>query len=257
MMGMRRWIQRNLFLVFLACPILAFAGETLNLAVANSTCTAIKQVGEQFAQQHTDIAINYICKSSGRLAKGLNGETIQADIYISANKKWMDFMLDHDLVDADHVTSPWGNELVVAAPASSTLHMNAWKDLAEEEIRVMLLGDPGTAPFGRYAKEALQHTGLWDSVRIKVVTKKHITLLAETLAQADPGTVGILFKSNVTDEHRVLHSVDASWHSPIRYFIGPVGNASERPLVMDFLTFIQSTESREIFRANGFKLDAE
>jgi molybdate transport system substrate-binding protein len=254
---MRRWIQRNLFLVFLACPILAYGGETLTLAVANSTCTAIKQVGEQFTQQHTNITLNYICKSSGRLAKGLNGEAIQADIYISANKKWIDFMLDHDLVDPDHVTSPWGNELVVAAPASSTLHMNVWEDLAGEDIRIVLLGDPGTAPFGRYAKEALQHTGLWDRVRIKVITKKHITLLAEILAEADPDTVGILFKSNVTDEHKVLYSVDASWHSPIRYFLGPVGNAAERPVVKDFLAYIQSTESSEIFRANGFKVDAE
>ena len=239
----------------LALPTVSFSAE-LNLAVANSTCTAIRQVGEKY-EQRTGIHINYVCKSSGRLAKGLNGKTIQADIYISANKKWMNYMIEHGLVDASHVTTPWGNELVVAAPASSPLQMESWQDLAGADIKTILLGDPGTAPFGRYAKEALQHTGLWDSVRIRVVTKKHITLLAETLANADPDTVGILFKSNITEEHKVLFLVDASWHSPIRYFMGPVGNAAENPAVLDLLTFIQEQESSEIFRASGFKVDVE
>ena len=244
-----------LLLLSLLLPKLSFSAE-INLAAANSTCKAIRQIGDSY-KQRTGININYICKSSGRLAKGLNGNTIQADAYISANKKWMDYMIKHGLMDASHVTSPWGNELVVAVPASSPIKMKSWQDLAGADIKTILLGDPGTAPFGRYAKEALQHTGLWNDVRIKVVTKKHITLLAETLANSGPNTVGILFKSNTTDKLRVLFPVDATWHSPIRYFMGPVGNAVENPVVMDLLTYMQEQESREIFRASGFKLDAE
>jgi len=244
-----------LSLLSVVLPTVSFSAE-LNLAAANSTCTAIRQVGEKY-EQHTGIHINYICKSSGRLAKGLNGKTIQADIYISANNKWMNYMVERGLVDASHVTIPLGNELVVAAPASSPLQMNSWQDLTDADIKTILLGDPSTAPFGRYAKEALQHTGLWDSVRIRVVTKKHITLLAETLANADPNTVGILFKSNLTDEHKVLFLVDTSWHSPIQYFMGPVENAAENPAVLDLLTYIQGEESGEIFRASGFKVGVE
>ncbi|MDX1334795.1 MAG: molybdate ABC transporter substrate-binding protein [Gammaproteobacteria bacterium] len=231
------------------------SAEQLNLAVANSTCTAIKQIGEQYTQQHPDITLNYICKSSGRLAKGLNGETIKAEIYISANKKWMDYMLEHGLIDPGHVSSPWGNELVVAAPATSPLQLEDWQELINDDVKTILLGDPGTAPFGRYAKESLQHTGLWDSVRIKVVTKKHITLLAETLAQSDDSTVGILFKTNVTDEHKVLCAIDDSWHSPIRYFMGPVGSAANNPVVMDLLSYIQGEDGSKIFQAAGFKVE--
>ena len=82
-------------------------------------------------------------------------------------------------------------------------------------------------------------------------------MLAETLADADPGTVGILFKSNVTAEHKVLYPVDSSWHAPIRYFIGPVGSAAENAVVMDLLAFVQGEESSEIFRAAGFKVNVQ
>jgi molybdate transport system substrate-binding protein len=236
--------------------LLASSAETINLAVANSTCTAIKQVGERYANR-TGIAINYICKSSGRLAKGLNGNTIQADVYISANRKWMDYMIEHDLIDSRHVASPWGNELVVAAPAPSGLEMKDWQALAGEDIATILIGDPGTAPFGRYAKEALEYTGLWDKVRIKIVTKKHITLLADTLAESDVSTIGILFMSNITDQHKLLFPVDASWHSPIRYFMAPLGNAADRSEVVSLLEYVQGSESREIFRASGFRVNPD
>jgi molybdate transport system substrate-binding protein len=236
--------------------LLASCSETINLAVANSTCTAIKQVGDEYSKR-TGIVINYICKSSGRLAKGLNGNTIKADIYVSANRKWMDYMIGNNLIDERNVSSPWGNELVVAAPATSHLELKEWGELADADIQTILIGDPGTAPFGRYAKEALLHTGLWDKVRIKIVTKKHITLLADTLADSDINTVGILFKSNTTQKHKLLFQVDTAWHSPIRYFIGPLIDSVNRAEVTDLLEYLQGSESVEVFRLAGFKTNLD
>jgi len=255
-MRVYRYFQAMLCLVFLSFPFQPSLAETLNLAVANSTCKAIKQVGQMYTKE-TGVNIDYLCKSSGRLAKGLNGNTVQADIYISANKKWMDFMIEHGLIDAGHVISPWGNKLVVAVPASSSLHMEDWQGLVGEDVKTILLGDPGTAPFGRYAKEALKHTGLWSEVREKVVTKKHITLLAETLAESDANTVGILFVSNVSDKLKIIYPVDESWHSPIYYFMGPVGSATEKPEAMDFISFIQGEKSMAIFSNSGFRINKE
>lgn len=227
------------------------SASEINLAVANSTCKATKKVGALFSQQR-NVQISYFCKSSGRLAKGLNGGSIAADIYISANRKWMDFMLDKKLVATEQVSSTWGNQLVVATRADNDLKFSQWNDLNTDVITTILIGDPSTAPFGRYTKEALQSTGLWKSVRNKIQTKKHITLLADILAVSDSRTVGILFLSNLTDKHRVLYSIDKSWHSPIRYYMAPVNMASDKKSVMEFIDFIQGPEAQEIFRKEGF-----
>lgn len=245
--------------IFLSSILVFFPGipvyaEELNLAVANSTCNAIKRVGSLFEKQH-QIRINYICKSSGRLAKGLHGGSINADIYISANRKWMDYMLDNKLVIPDQVSSTWGNQLVVATRKDSELKINQWDELALEKVGTILIGDPGTAPFGRYAKEALQSTGLWSRIRNKIETKKHITLLADTLAESDKDTIGILFFSNTTDKLRTIYLVDASWHSPIRYFMAPVRTTAVKKQVAALLEFIQNSSAQEIFLEEGFLLN--
>ncbi|MFK5892390.1 MAG: molybdate ABC transporter substrate-binding protein, partial [Pseudomonadota bacterium] len=200
------------------------AGE-LTLAVANSACKTVKKVGKLYTQQH-DLKINYICKSSGRLAKGLRGGAITADLYISANRTWMDYMLKYNLVLKQNISSPWGNKLVIAANKNSPLEINDLSELATDKVKAILIGDPSTAPFGRYAKEALQKTNLWGKVKTKIITKKHITLLADTLAVADGTTVGILFLSNTTNKHKILYSIEKSKHSPIRYYFSQLNSAT-------------------------------
>lgn len=244
------------FLVYLISFLLlsesALANEKpITLAVANSTCVAIKEVASHF-EQVGGTAADFICKSSGRLAKGLKGQAITADIYISASKKWMDFMLANEMVRQDDVISPWGNKLVVATPSTSGIELTSWNRLTSDEVSKILIGDPGTAPFGRYAKQALKNTGLWEKVKHKIETKKNITLLANSLTEADSSTVGILFVSNTQDSHRIVFRVEGSWHEPIRYYAAPLKGAASNPQVTEMMKFLQSDKAMGIFTNSGF-----
>ena len=244
------------FLVSVIFPTGWIHASTLNLAAANSTCSAIKEVGKLF-EKRSNTTINYICKSSGRLAKGLNGNTIKADIYISANRKWMDYMINNGMVTSENVISPWGNELVVATRKNSPLKISEWTELTSNKVKTILIGDPGTAPFGRYAKQAMQFTKIWEKVKKKIETKKHITLLAETLANSEASTVGILFASNINDRHKKIYSVNVLWHPPIKYYMAPVKNAVKNKKATALLDFIQGNEAQEIFRAAKFKTNQQ
>jgi len=226
------------------------AGE-LQLALANSTCAAMQRVGDLYRASH-NVELNYTCKSSGLLAKGLNGGALHADIYLSANRRWMDFVVDHGLVSLDRVSSPWGNTLVVATPETGGIQQLDWEDLASDEVGTILIGDPSTAPFGRHAKEALKASGLWERVRGKIETRKNIELLAEALGESGPGTVGILFKTNLTQRLRPLLTVDKRLHKPIRYYLVPLKSAQGKPAVTDFLDFMHSAEVQAIFESEGY-----
>lgn len=228
----------------------AHAGE-LKLALANSTCAAMKQVGALYRESHS-VELIYTCKSSGLLAKGLSGGALGADIYVSANRKWMDFVIKNDLVDADQVSSPWGNALVVAAPVTGGMQQLSWQELASDRVKTILIGDPSTAPFGRHAKEALAASGLWQHVRGKIETRKNIELLAEALGDSGPATVGILFKTNLTDRLQQLHTVDKSLHKPIRYFVAPLKVSQGKPEAADFLAFMHSPAAGAIFESEGY-----
>jgi len=251
----RFWLSISLS-VFIATAFLqlARAGE-LTLALANSTCDAMTRVEALYRASHP-VNFTHQCKSSGLLAKGMRGGALNADIFVSADREWMDFAVENGLVDPERVTSPWGNALVVATPKSSPMQRLDWEELASDKVTVILIGDPSTAPFGRYAKEALEASGLWDRVKDKIQTRKNIELLADSLGTSSPGTVGILFKTNLTDQLRPLHTVKKSLHQPIRYYMAPLKTSAGNVEVAAFLEFMQSKAAKDIFQAEGFDVRA-
>ncbi|MFP5505534.1 MAG: molybdate ABC transporter substrate-binding protein [Gammaproteobacteria bacterium] len=254
--GMRHGFLSSL----LAAGTLCLAGlaplqaAELTLALANSTCPVMNKVIEAYRTRSND-RFTLICKSSGLLAKGLHGGALHADIFLSADREWMDFAMEKGLVAANRVTSPWSNVLIVAVPKASPIQRLDWNALATDRVGVLLIGDPSNAPFGRHAKEALEAAGLWDKVRHKIETRKNIELLGESLAAAGPSTVGILFRTNLSDRLRPLFTVNPALHAPIHYAVAPLKASAERPEVAAFLEFLHGKTARDIFRADGFSVN--
>ncbi len=166
-------------------------------------------------------------------------------------------MVKGGLIAADKVVRPWSNHLVISAPVGSPVKLAEWNDLTTDTIKTILIGDPGTAPFGRYTKQAMQRTGIWEQVKQKITTKKNITLLAETLARSDDHTVGILFPTNLTEQLRTLYQVDPSWHSAIHYYMAPVGPSADNAAVIELFNYIHSDSGNEIFKTAGFDLSPQ
>lgn len=239
--------------ILLLCAFQTVQAAALNLAVADSTCDAMKKVGELYNAK-SPVQFNFICKSSGLLAKGMRGGALNADIFVSADREWMDFAIEHGLVAPEQVVSPWGNTLVVASAKGSPLRFTGWQDLASDKVTTILIGDPGTAPFGRYAKQALETSGIWERVKHKIETRKNISLLAESLAGANATTVGILFKTHLNGELRAVFAVDKAWHPPIRYYMAPLKASAGQSEVAHFLKFTRGTGARAVFKAEGFDL---
>ena len=250
--------MRTVFIALVLCSTHSNAQE-LVIAAANSTCNAIRILGNEFMQDYGQdhLEIVYICKSSGRLAKGLQGKAITADVYISANSAWMNYMVEKGLVDLRNISAPWSNLLVVASSSESDMELESLDDLQSSKVREVLIGDPSTAPFGRYSKEALAQIGIWSQIRPKIVTQKNISLLSARLADSSSDTVGILFKSNVTERHRILFTIDPSLHSPVIYNVATVENSGERPLTQAFISFIHSDKGKTIFKQQGFDVRDE
>jgi len=251
----RFWLSVTLSL-FIATAFLqlARAGE-LTLALANSTCDTMNKVENVYRASHP-VRFTQLCKSSGLLAKGLHGGALKADIFVSADREWMDFAVENGLVAPDRVISPWGNALVVAVPKNSPIHRLDWQELASDKVTVILIGDPSNAPFGRHTKEALEASGLWDRVKDKIQTRKNMELLADSLATSSPGTVGILFTTGLTDQVRQLITVKKSLHQPIRYYIAPLNTSAGNAEVTAFLRFMQGKAVKDIFQAEGFDVSA-
>lgn len=242
-----------IWILCLMIPIRSTHAEELKLAIANSTCAAMQRAAALFRNTRP-VDFNFTCKSSGMLAKGLRGGSLSADLFVSANKEWMDDLVAEGLVNPNQVSSPWGNLLVVAVPRGSPLTVRRLEDLTAKPVNRILIGDPSLAPFGRHAKDALERASLWTALKTKIETRKNVELLAEALASADENTVGILLRSNLEPSIKPLFTIDPALASPIRYYLAPLKSRDPPEALKAFLDFLRTPPAREIFLSERFEL---
>jgi len=230
----------------------AYAEEKkLTIAIANSLCGPMGEIGTEFAR-HSGIDTKLICKSSGRLAKGLAGRAIQADFFISANRKWMEFTVHRGLAERSQVVDLWSNSLVVAALKHSPVSLENLEDLLRGTVRHLIIGDPGTTPFGRYTKQALINARVWSGIKRKIRTKRHVTLAMEWLMRSNPDTVAIVYYTNLASDARVVLKIPDHLHDPIRYFGVPLASSQQIQATRTLAEFLRSPRADAIFSRWGF-----
>lgn len=235
-------------LFFIATPVL---GAELHLALADSTCTAMKKSGDMFTRR-TNIDLTYTCKSSGLLAKGIQAGVIKADFFLSANKKWMDHLVNAGFIDPSKVETLLANELVVVSNPSSSFTMSRLEDLKSPEVKTIIIGTPDKAPFGRYAKQALEKAGLWQDILPKITSRKNISLAIETLEEKQDGLFGVLYRTGLKETLRLQLTIPETLHDPIRYYSGALNASVAKEGVSEFLSFLKEDEFQKIFSAAGF-----
>lgn len=113
--------------------------------------------------------------SSSTLARQIEAGA-PADLFISADQKWMDYAVDKKAIDTASRQTLLGNSLVVVAPKASeqkdfTIDSKTnWTSLLNGGR--LAVGDPEHVPAGIYAKEALQKLGAWDTLSPKLAPGK-------------------------------------------------------------------------------------
>lgn len=136
----------------------AMAQDVLVLAAA-STKNAVEKLAAQFKAK-TGNSVTSSFAASSALAKQIeNGAP--ADIFISADLDWMDYLQKRDLIKTDSRVNLLGNELVAVVPKGSTLKPDLSKGgkLADQLGDGRLAtGDPSNVPVGKYAKAAYRRT---------------------------------------------------------------------------------------------------
>src|SRR6266568_2850115 len=144
---MVRHIARLLFITallgFYAAPVPA--GE-INLAIAASLREVINEMADGFTRQHPGVRFVKNYGASGSLARQIeNGAP--ADIYISDNSEWMEYLISRKLVDSASIGTFTYNTLVFAGAADRKVA--TMQDLLK--LEKIAIGSPKSVPAGEYA----------------------------------------------------------------------------------------------------------
>lgn len=241
-------------LLFAAAPLAAQAAGVTVFAAA-SLSDAMKQAGEAYKAKGGE-APTFSFAASSALAKQIEASSGGADIFISADRDWMDYLDNKGLIAHDTRKDLLGNHLVLIAPAGLDIkvkiapHFDLKSVLGNGKLAV---ADPASVPAGKYAKASLTALGAWDGVASQLAPAENVRVALAYVARGE-APLGIVYTTDAMAEPKV-HVVgmfpDAS-HAPIVYPIALTKDA--KPDAKAFLAFLESAEAAAIFRKAGFEI---
>jgi molybdate transport system substrate-binding protein len=225
---------------------------TLLVFAAASLADALEEADRAFgAVSHISVKTSYAASSV--LAKQIEAGA-HADIFLSADREWMDYLQTRHLLREGTRVELLGNSLVLIAPADSPVQLT----IAPEFPLVQALNggrlasaDPDSVPAGMYARAALTHFGVWGAVEPHLARAENVRAALAFVARGE-SPLGIVYGTDARAEKRVrvVGVFPQDSHPPIVYPVAATQQA--QPQAARYLEFLQGEAAREIFSRYGF-----
>lgn len=244
------YARKMMLLLALSISMDAQAADVTVYAAA-SLSNAIKDISADWKAVHKHGEVRSSFVASSTLAKQIEAGA-PADIFVSADLTWMDYLQQRNLIDKASRRSLLGNALVLIAPAGKPLTLNVQKGIALPEFKGRLcMGEPGSVPAGIYGKQALQSLGWWSGVERRVVATEDVRTALAFVERAEC-YLGIVYETDARISRKVaiVGRFPAGSHEPLVYPIAllPKASASAR----DFFNYLQSPDASVVFQRYGF-----
>ncbi len=235
----------------------AAADEYIIVFAAASTTNAITEIVDFYGTQGLG-RIKTSFASSSTLAKQIQSGA-PADIYLSANKKWMDFLEKKGMIQEKSRFDLLSNRIALIVPLESPFKTISIKKGLEISSFLgddgrMAIGDPDHVPAGIYGKQALESLGLWNQVKDRLAPMKDVRA-ALVLVERSESPLGLVYTTDaaISRKVRIIGTFPPESHSPIVYPAALMSGGNKKAGTA-FLEYLKTPEARSIFMKFGFEV---
>ena len=242
-----------LFAVLAGAPQPAAAQDALTIFAAASLKNALDDTDAAFTKA-TGIKVTASYEASSALAKQIEAGA-PADIFISADLRWMDYAAGKNLIEPDTRYSLLGNKLVLIAPKESKLDnvaigqgFDIAKLVGDGRIAV---ADVKAVPAGLYAKAALEKLGAWATAEPKLAQAENVRATLAFVARGET-PLGIVYETDAKIEPKVkvVGVFPDDSYPPVTYPVAATSPA--KPAATRYLQFLRGAAAKAIFEKYGF-----
>lgn len=242
--------MRHLAMLALICAV-ASAADTVTVFAAASTTNAVSELAKAY-EARTGVRIVTSFAAASTLAKQIeNGAP--ADIFISADLKWMDYLVERKQIDTGSRIDLLGNVLVVIAPAGKGFPFTVAMGFAAETAFAgrMAMGDPTNVPIGIYAKEAFTNLGWWSWLEKRLAPTADVRASLK-LVESGEVDCGVVYATDAKTSQKleVIATVPGDLHKPARYPFAATANAG--PAARALLAYLTGPEAKPVYERYGF-----
>ena len=225
--------------------VVILAAASLKNALDDASAAWTKQTGKA-------TRISYA--ASSQLAKQIEAG-IPADLFISADVPWVDYVAERKLIKPASRFDFLGNEIVLIAGKDSKIDLKIDKGFA---LRAALgegrlaMGNIDAVPAGKYGKASLEALGVWPSVADRVAQAENVRM-AMTLVSRGEAPLGIVYRTDAAADPKVkiVGAFPASSHPPIVYPMALLAS-STNPDAEAFVAYLKSPAAMPFFEKQGF-----
>ena len=197
--------------------------------------------------------------SSGSLARQIDLGA-PASIFISANRRWIDWLIKKKRVQENSVSEYISNRLVLARHDSARhISGKSPKDIFSSlnpKDRIGI-GDPGHVPLGKYTKLSLKKIGLWDHYRARF-TPMPSALATTRLLDLAAVPMAMIYKSDGLKRKniKIIYQFSEKEKGRARYWIATI-KSDKTPRGQALIDYLYSKDVMKSWQENGFMLSLD
>lgn len=242
------------FSMFLGITMLFFATPSFSseiiVSAASDLTGALREIADAYENESGNrVVINF--GSSGILAQQIEGGA-PVDIYFSANKRYIDNLENKGLVIPETKMVYAVGRIVLAVPKGAS-RLDSVKDLTKQGIKRIAIANPGHAPYGMAAKEAMEKTKVWDMVKERIVFGENIRQTMQYLETGDVDAA-VLAYALVVNSGINYSLIPQELHTPIEQSMAVIKGRENTRIATEFAKCVNSPVGRRILEKYGFEV---
>jgi molybdate transport system substrate-binding protein len=224
---------------------------TITVSAAVSLTDALTAATQEYTRGGGG-TVRFNFAASNVLARQIvNGAPV--DVFISADAAQMDMVARAGLLRDGSRINLLTNQLAVVVPNDRQRTFTSITDLTGQEYRRIAIGDPEAVPAGVYAKQYLQHEGLWTAVESRLVPSVSVraALVAVESGAAD---AAIVYRTDARLSTRasIAWLVPADRGPKVVYPAAIVRTSTQPAESQRFIDFLRSAAAASVFERFGF-----
>jgi molybdate transport system substrate-binding protein len=230
--------------------VAAYAEDKITVYAAASLSNALSEVSAHYQAAK----VVHAFAASSALAKQIDNGAA-ADIFISADNKWMDYLADKKRINHASRKDLLANQLVLIAPKNRgfEVRLDPSFDLPQAFSGKLCTGDIDAVPAGIYAKQALSYLNWWPSIKNRIVGAQDVRA-ALVFVERGECAAGIVYATDakISSKVELVATFPEASHLPIVYPAALVNGSQNNKLASDYLLYLQSAPALAIFKKYGF-----
>ena len=224
----------------------------IRIAAAANVREALEEIAKGF-QEQSGYTCEIVSSSSGKLAAQIR-EGAPFDLLVSADRAYPMALHREGYTAEPPGVYAFGRLVLWSASAASAPSL---ADLKAHQTRSIAIAQPDIAPYGRAAREALEHYGLYQDLRPKLIYGESIAQVNQFVSSgaADYGFTSLsTVRSRQFGGQGHWTEVDQAAYQPISQAACLLKSAStQRAGAIEFYTYLFSGTARRVFQAYGYQ----